>query len=268
MGNLVGRLGLLAVALSVSGAAYGQAEVTASQAMELSAFGAGTVTWTGLEQSRNAAFTAGVDLAFRPFFGVRPALEIRGTYPFNQGEVVGEKSGLVGARFSKTYHRFNPYVDVLYGRGELTYVGGFIVGTFRYDRTTTNVFAGGGGIDFSLTPHFDIKADAQIERWSTPVTSSGTLYSTPVSLGVVYRFDFNHHARMQKTPKARPEPVAPLPPPPPPTTPDAGVTVAPAASSSSSTDAAPAATTPPPATTPAPSSPGNLTGTSNPPPNF
>ncbi len=201
MGNLVGRLGLLAVALSVSIAAHGQAEVTASQAMELSAFGAGTVTWTGLEQSRNAGITAGVDLAFRPFFGVRPALEIRGTYPFDNGEVIGEKSGLAGVRFMKTYRRFNPYVDVLYGRGELNYVGGFIVGTFRYDRTTTNVYGFGGGIDFSLTPRFDIKADAQVQHWGTPVTSDGKIYSTPVSLGVVYRFDFNHHAKADKAPK-------------------------------------------------------------------
>lgn len=209
MGNLAGRLGLLVVALSVGTRAHGQADVTASQAMELSAFGAGTVTWTGLENSRNAGITAGVDLAFRPFLGVRPALEIRGTYPVNKGEVIGEKTALVGVRFMKTYHRFNPYVDVFYGRGELTYVNGFIVGTFRYDRTTTNIYDLGGGIDFSLTPHFDIKADAQVQHWSTPVTSDGKIYSIPVSLGVTYRFDFNHHAKMSKE---RPSRMAPPPP--------------------------------------------------------
>jgi hypothetical protein len=196
--NLVGRLGLLALVLSVSGAAFGQAEVTASQAMELSVFGAGTGTFTSLENTRNAGVTAGVDLAFRPFFGVRPALEVRGTYPFDKGAVVGLKDGLVGIRLMKHYGRFEPYLDGHWGRGEVTYVGGFIVGTFRYDRTTTNVWSGGGGFDYRLTNHYGIKADAQIQRWATPVTQTGHLYPVPVSLGVTYHFDFNHHYKMRK----------------------------------------------------------------------
>ncbi|SFS07943.1 hypothetical protein SAMN05421771_1410 [Granulicella pectinivorans] len=226
MQNLVGRLGLLALALGVSTAAYGQAEVTASQAMELSAFGAATGTFTGLENTRNFGMTAGADLAFRPFFGVRPALEIRGTYPFDKGAVLGLKDGLIGVRLMKSYGRFEPYLDGLWGRGEITYVGGFIVGNFRYDRTTSNVWSGGGGFDYRLTNHFGIKADAQVQRWSTPVTNSGKVYPVPVSLGVTYHFDFNHHYKMHRTRPARvydapPPPsveVAP-PPPPPPTSP-------------------------------------------------
>jgi hypothetical protein len=197
--NLVGRLGLLALALGISTAAFGQAEVTASQAMELSAFGAMTGTFTGIENTRNLGITAGADLAFRPFFfGIRPALEIRGTYPFDKGAVIGEKNGLIGIRLMKHYGRIYPYVDGLYGRGELTYVDGFIVGNFRYDRTTSNVFGGGGGFDIRLTDHFNLKADGQIERYSTPITVSGKLYSVPVSAGVTYRFDFNHHYKMRK----------------------------------------------------------------------
>lgn len=247
MGNLAGRLGLLAVALGVSAAAYGQADVTATQAMELTAFGAATGTFTGLENGRNGAITAGVDLAFRPFFGVRPALELRGTYPVDKGGVIGEKSGLLGAKFTKTYGRFNPYLDVLYGRGELTYVGGFIVGTFRYDRTTTNVYGVGGGIDFRLTPRFDIKADAQVEHWGTPVVSSGKIYSEPVSLGVVYHFDFNHHAKVRKV---RPAPEE----------------RAPAAFAAPTAPAADTTPPPPPTTSPAPAD--STTGTSNPPPSL
>jgi hypothetical protein len=203
IGNLAVRLGLLVGAFSVCMAACGQAAVTASQAMELSTFGLITAISTGLEDpnhnvGRNDAITAGVDLAFLPYFGLRPALEIRGTYPVNQGNVVGEKSGLIGVRFMKTYHRLNPYLDAFYGRGALTYVNGIIIGTFRYDRTTSNVFAVGGGIDVSLTPHFDFKADVQLQRWSTPVVAVGKIESTPVSLGVVYRFDFNHHAKISR----------------------------------------------------------------------
>jgi hypothetical protein len=198
--NLADRLRLLAVAFSICMAAHGQAAMTASQPMELSVFGAATRTGTGLKDlngnvGRNAAITAGVDLAFSTYFGIRPALEIRCTYPIMSGNVVGEESGLIGFRFMKTYHRVNPYFAAFYGRGAQNYVNGKVIGTFRYDRTTSNVFAGGGGIDISLTSQFDIKADAQLQHWSTPVTDSGKIYSTPVSIGVVYRFDFNHHAK-------------------------------------------------------------------------
>lgn len=261
--KFAGSCGLLVVMLGFGVAAWGQAEVTASQAMEISVFGAGTGTFTGLEKSRNLGITAGADLTFRPLFGIRPAFEIRGTYPIDKGQVIGEKSGLLGLRLMKSYGRFNPYIDGLYGRGELTYVGGFIVGTFRYDRTTTNVFAGGGGVDYRISDHFDLKADVQAERWSTPVTSSGKIYSTPISLGVVYHIDFNRPGHHAKLPKSRPEVTGPIGPPPA-AAPDGGVTAAPETTPvpppppATDLTAAPATTTPP----------SQTTGTSNPPPNF
>jgi hypothetical protein len=31
-----------------------------------------------------------------------------------------------------------------------------------------------------------------------PVTTSGKLWATPITIGVVYRFDFNHHGHASK----------------------------------------------------------------------
>ena len=216
-------VGLCALAAGVAGSGSGRAQSapTATQGLELSVFGAGTGTYTGLDGGRNAAITAGVDLAFRPFYGFRPALELRGTEPVDKGVIDGQTSGLIGVRVMRTYHRFNPYVDALFGRGAIDYPnGGFIVDNYRYDRTTTNVFAGGGGLDYRLTQHFDVKADIQFERWETPVITSGTIYSKPISLGIVYHLDFNQYSRhREKKVKYRPEPVVAepvMPPPPPP----------------------------------------------------
>jgi hypothetical protein len=209
----IARLGLCLVSVLLSAPAWGQALPTATQALEITAFGAGTVTFTGLDEGRNAGITAGVDLSFRSHFGLRPALEIRGTQPFDNGQVVGLKSGLIGPRFTREFNRFHVYGDAFFGRGALNYVGGYIEDGYQYDRTTSNVFAGGGGIDYRLTEHFDIKADALYERWKTPVTSSGDIHPIPVSLGVVYHLDFNQygHHRHKQPPVYYPSPMPPPP---------------------------------------------------------
>ena len=218
--SLAATLGLCFFSAILSAPAWGQASATATQALEISVFGAGTVTFTGLDEGRNAGITAGVDLSFRPYFGLRPALELRGTEPFDNGQVVGLKSGLIGPRLTREFGRFHVYGDGFYGRGELNYVGGYILDGYQYDLTTSNIFAGGGGLDYHLTEHFDIKADGLYQRWKTPVTSSGTIHPIPVSLGVVYHLDFNqYHSHHKKPVVYYPSPMPPPPPPPDATTP-------------------------------------------------
>jgi hypothetical protein len=199
------RIRLLVVGLGAvvwSGIAGAQAMPTASQALEISVFGAGTGTATELGGGKNTGITAGLDVTFRNYFHVRPSLEIRGTYPIDSGSVVGLTDGMVGLKLQKDYGRFHPYVDVLYGRGALDYQnGGIVIGTFRYDRTTTNVYGAGAGLDLRLTRQFYGKADVQFERWNTPVTDTGVIYPIPVSIGIAYRFDFNHygHRRVKRS---------------------------------------------------------------------
>ena len=181
------------------GTSWGQSSLTATQPLELSVFGAGTGTYTGLEDGRNAGFTAGVDLTFRSYFRFQPALELRGNIPFDKGNLNSQKSALIGPRISRGFGRFHPYIDGFFGRGEFTYEGGRIVDygavAYRYDKTTTNIFAGGAGVDIKMTRHFDAKLDALYERWKTPVTTSGVVYSKPLSAGIVYHLDFNEYGR-------------------------------------------------------------------------
>ena len=172
-----------------------QAVPTASRAFDLSAFGGLTGVYTGLGDGKNLSITAGVDLGLRTYFGVHPAIEVRGMYPFKSGQLVDEKNVLGGLKVSKRFARLTPYGDILFGRGEIKYINGVVdpTGTIEYLQNPTNVLSGGGGVDLSVTDHFSIKADAQYQRYNSPVTTSGHLYSKPLTLGVVYKFNFGHY---------------------------------------------------------------------------
>jgi hypothetical protein len=191
--NLWMRLALLVAILSSPYAANAQAAPTATQAMQLSAFGGLTGVFTGLLGGHNLSVTAGADLAFPKFFHVRPAIEVRGTYPIHGGTIDSQKSILAGPRFEGIIGRFHPYGDILIGRGGIDYPRGYYYNGFIYYSSNTNVYSGGGGLNYDLSPRVAVKADFQIQHWSTPVVPSGTIYSKPITFGVVYTFDFNPH---------------------------------------------------------------------------
>ncbi len=257
---------LLCFSLVLPPLALGQATPAAVQPLHLSAFGAATGTYTGLDSGRNLSFTAGADLSFKPFYRFYPSAEVRGTIPIDDGAIDAEKNILGGVKIERPFrNRLHPYGDILFGRGKITYENGGYPnpsGTLIYLNSVSNVLSFGGGVDFDLNHYFAIKLDAQYQRYGTPVTPSGNLWSTPLTAGVVYRFDFNRHFHYDKDgqvkvktppapPPARPQPVAPAPPdaqPAPETPPPAADTTQPAPTPAPNSDA----TTPPP---PPPSNP-------------
>ena len=185
-----------------SASARAQSLPTASRGFVPSAFAGLTGTYTGLNGGRNLGVTAGLDLGFRPFFGLLPSIEVRGTYPLDDGQVVGEEVAEGGLRVQKRYGRLRPYADVLFGRGELNYQnGGLAVPTqaFRYIQTTSNVISPGLGLEVDLSPHVAVLFDGQFQIWNVPFDPSGTtpntghLFSFPGTLGVVYRFNWLEH---------------------------------------------------------------------------
>jgi hypothetical protein len=192
------RIAVIAFALIACARIHAQAKPTATEATSLSVFAGATGLYTGLSSGRNISFTAGIDYRILTIYGLEPSIEVRGTYPIDDGSVDAQQNFLAGIRISKPYRRFHPYGDVLYGRGEINYEGrGYITPDNRYifQQSFSNVLAGGGGIDIDLAPSFALKADAQLWHQNVPVTASGTLNSTAITLGVVYHFDFNHHPR-------------------------------------------------------------------------
>ncbi len=184
-------LPLLCFALAACSLARAQAIPAATRPFTLSAFGAATGTFTGLDGGKNLGITAGGDIGFKPFHLFYPSAEVRGTYPIDDGKVDAQKNILFGLKVERFYGRFRPYVDFLYGRDKIDYQNGGYPnpsGTLLYLDSISNIYSFGGGLDYTLTDHFALKIDGQFQHYGTPVTPSGSIYSKPITIGVVYRF--------------------------------------------------------------------------------
>jgi hypothetical protein len=189
-------IALFAATCFLAHTAIAQAVPAATQKLQLSAFAAGTGTFTDLEGGKNLAITAGVDLAFLFVPVVRPSFELRGSYPIDGGHISSQKNFLLGPKVEYPIGRFHPYVDFLFGRGQINYHSpGFEFENIDYLSSNSAVYSPGVGLDYNLTHSIALKADAQFQHWDTPVTTSGVIHPTALSLGVVYNFDFNPHHR-------------------------------------------------------------------------
>ncbi len=178
-------------------AVFGQAMPTATRNLQISGFSGMTATHMGAFSGGNVGVTAGVDLGFRSVYSLYPSLEVRGTYPLNNGQVDSEKNVLGGLKLAKVYGRFNPYADLLFGRGQINYGAGYATpsGQFYYVQSVSNVISPGAGLDLHMTNQFSLKADGQFQRYSSPVSDSGHAFSTALTLGIVYRFGFRRQIR-------------------------------------------------------------------------
>jgi opacity protein-like surface antigen len=190
------KLALFTAVSALTHAASAQAAPAGTQKLQLSAFAAATGTFTGLEGGKNLGITAGADLTFLNFRQFRPSFEARGTYPINKGHISSQKNFLLGPKVEYPLGKLHPYVDFLFGRGQIDYhAPGFVFGNTLYINSNTFIYSPGVGVDYNLTHNLAIKADAQFQHWNTPVTASGAIHPTALSLGVVYNFDLNPRHR-------------------------------------------------------------------------
>jgi hypothetical protein len=195
--NLVTAFLFVFIALLPAGL-HAQANPTAVRPLDISAFGGLTGTYTGIEGGRNLGITAGLNVGLRPFRGFRPYLEGRGTAAIHGGQIDSMKDALGGVRVR---HKLlapglTAYGDFLIGRGEIKYQnGGFPSpnGPFLFVSSVTTVLSPGVGVQYRVTEHFSVLADAQFQHWDTPVTQSGSTWAKPLTLGVRYHFNFNRH---------------------------------------------------------------------------
>jgi opacity protein-like surface antigen len=183
-------------ALPLARNALAQSTPAATQQLQLSTFVGGTGTFTDLAGGKNLDITAGADITVLTFRRFRPAAEIRGSYPIDEGTISSQKNFLLGPKVEYPLGRFHPYVDFFFGRGAIDYQApGFIFGNTLFISTNTFVYSPGVGLDYNLTHNIAVKADAQFQHWNTPVTSSGVIHPTALTLGVVYTFDLNPRHR-------------------------------------------------------------------------
>jgi opacity protein-like surface antigen len=188
-------LSLLVATISLVQAAAAQyAKPTASQPRQFSVFAGVTGDYTGLSGGRNLSLTVAADYAFAPSLGLRPTLEARGTIPsIDKGNVFAQKEGMGGLRVDFLLgHRFHPYVDYLFGRGQMNYIGasGFLYNGAYQQLFTSFVSSPGGGLEIDVREHIVIRIDGQVQQWKNKnvPTESGEIESKLATVGVVYRF--------------------------------------------------------------------------------
>jgi hypothetical protein len=191
-------ISLLMATLYGTSPASAQTYPTATRTLQLSAFGGVSGVYTGLAGGKNFAITAGAGLGLPPWHDIRPAIEVRGTYPTDRGDVDSQKSVLAGVDVEFLLsHRFRPYGDFLFGRGQMNYqtfqgADGYRFNGYYYTLTTTYIDSPGAGFNYQISPHLAIKVDGQFERWAGPApTTSGIVYSKVGTAGLVYYFTFD-----------------------------------------------------------------------------
>jgi opacity protein-like surface antigen len=190
------KLALFPAICALTHIAHAQAAPAGTQQLQLSAFAAGTGTFTDLAGGKNLGITAGADLTFLRFRLFRPSFELRGTYPIDKGHISSQKNFLLGPKVEYPIGRFHPYVDFFLGRGEINYQDpGFVFGNTRFISTNTLVYSPGVGLDYNFTHNLALKVDAQFQHWDTPAVVSGAIHPTALTLGGVYNFDFNPRHR-------------------------------------------------------------------------
>ena len=197
--RLVLPLALLLATTSGSRIAAAQAFPTAAAPLQLSAFGGASGVFTGFAGGKNFSITAGGDLGLPVWHGLRPVVEIRGTYPLDRGLVVAQKDALGGLKVNFLLgRRIHPYGDFLAGRGEMDYHSGHnIFGLTFYGDTVTWIYSPGAGFDYDFTDHLSLKVDAQLQHWGETPTTKGRIYSSVGTVGLVYRFNFRGRNGMQ-----------------------------------------------------------------------
>jgi hypothetical protein len=193
-------LTLITTASTLAPTVYAQSLPAATQQLQLSAFVAGTDTFTYLAGGKNLDITAGVDLTLPIFRVFSPSVEVRGTYPIDKGHISSQKDFLVGPKIEYPFGRLHPYADLFVGRGKIDYhasghASGYIFDNFRYVSSTTIVYSPGIGLDYRFTNALAVKIDAQFQHWNTPATNSGTINPRAITLGAIYNFDFNQGHR-------------------------------------------------------------------------
>jgi hypothetical protein len=191
--------GLLILAGLGAAEAHGQATPTATAAVQFSGFGGVSGVYTGLGLGRNLSVTAGADMTLRSFYGLYPGVEVRGTYPVDDGSVDSQRNILGGLVVSRHLGNLQPYGDILFGRGQINYSPPYLnpAGTIYYVQSTSDVISPGAGVNYFVSNRLGFKGDFQFQRYLSPATPSGSVYSKSFTLGVVYRLNLGGLGRLR-----------------------------------------------------------------------
>ncbi len=178
----------LAALVSLSPSLHAQATPTAIRGGGDIQAGVGLTFANGdYQNSANSENIGGVSLfanyGFTHSIGLQADVHLLALYTPND---VSQKSYLIGPRY--TYHRGKQaiYGKVSIGRATITYTepqDHSRSNTFTSPSQGFNVFAFGGGYSYKIKPHYNITADAELQKWPNfePTTLSPILFTVGVA---------------------------------------------------------------------------------------
>ncbi len=173
----LGLLVVLSLAAAFSRPADGQSLPTATRLGDLQIGGGYASANSDYGTYRIQGFTFYSSFDFLNHFGVEVDF-----HQLNQsGGDLYERSYEAGGRYIRHWGKATPYLKGLFGRGVLNYPN-------NYANLAYNMAVGGAGIDIAVHKRFNVRLDAEYQRWfSGPGLPSGL---TPLVLtgGVAYHF--------------------------------------------------------------------------------
>lgn len=163
--------------LSGTSLLHAQATPAASRAADLQIGFGYTSANSGYVQNSLQGFAAYADLDLTLHLGLEA--EIHQTNDAAAASF-SEKSYEIGVRYFRAYGPLVPYIKGMAGRGAIDYPNsGASLGY--------GLFAGGAGLDYKLARRIHLRADYELQKWST--FQNGMLNPRLLTIGVAYHFD-------------------------------------------------------------------------------
>ncbi len=189
----------LSMCFSMHGNAGAQAMPTASKGAEVQFFGGFLLGNPDYGPFGKLGATAGGDFTVFPRWRIAPSFDFRAAQLI--APEATEQTVLFGPRAQiDVRERLHPYLDVLYGAGNIHFHPASMYPGYTGDRT--RILAYGGGINIDFARHIGVKFDVQEENWSfglSDATPKGTFTLTPLvcTAGVVYTIPFRKRNRRE-----------------------------------------------------------------------
>ena len=163
---------------------HAQAIPTASKAADLQVGGSGVFVQPDYGTTWFKGLGAYATLDLRSHWGLM--LDLHQAY--GPG-FLRERTYEVGGRYVRHYGRLHPYAKVMIGRGVFNFAAYPNDPTISSGSLAYNMFAVGGGADYTLRRSINLRADAEYQQWASGTgTFPNGLSPLVLSLGAAYHF--------------------------------------------------------------------------------
>jgi hypothetical protein len=174
---------ILAMLTSFGAVARGQALPAAARAGDLQI--GGTFTFCFPDYTPQDALGGGVyiDFDFKPHWGAE--LDFH-QVDISQHSPAYERTYEYGARYHRVYGNYKPYLRGGLGRGVFNFPNpdGTVAGNLAY-----NMMEAAFGVDFSVTPRINVRAEVEYQRWFAGEGLTNALNPILYTFGAAYHFN-------------------------------------------------------------------------------